>query len=44
MENKLDERDNEIKELRLKIVEDIESQHLGCKSEIEDMKSQIATL
>ena len=44
MANKLAERDNKIKELRLKILEDRESQHLGCKSEIEDLKSQIATL
>ena len=44
MTNKLDERDDEIKELRLKILEDRESQHLGCKYEIKDLKSQIATL
>ena len=44
MANKIAERDDEIKELRLKILEDRESQHLGCKSEIEDLKSQIATL
>ena len=42
--NKLANRDDEIKELRLKILEDRESQHLGCKSEIEDLKSQIATM
>ena len=42
--SKLAERDDEIKEFRLKILEDRESQHLGCKSEIEDLKSQIATL
>ena len=42
--NKLAERDDEIKELILKILEDRESQHLGCKSEIEDLKSKIATL
>ena len=42
--NKLAERDDEIKELRLKTLEDRESQHLGCKFEIEDLKSQIATL
>ena len=41
MENKLAERDDEIKELILKILEDRESQHLGCKSE---WKSQISTL
>ena len=44
IENKLEERDDEIKEIRLKILEDIESQHLGCNFEIEDLKSQIATL
>ena len=42
--NKRAKRDDEIKELRLKILEHRESQHLGCKSEIEDLKSQIATL
>ena len=42
--NKLTERNDEIKELRLEILVDRESQHLGCKSEIEDLKSQIATL
>ena len=41
IDNKLAERDDEIKELRLKILEDRESQHLGCKSE---WKSQISTL
>ena len=44
MENKLAERDDEIKELILKILEDRESKHLGCKSEIEDLKSQISTM
>ena len=44
MESKLAERDDEIKDLRLKILEDRESQLLGCKSNIEDLKSQIATL
>ena len=44
LKNKLAKRDDEIKELRLKILEDRESQHLGCKSEMEDLKSQIATL
>ena len=44
MDNKIAKRDDDIKELRLKILEDRESQHLGCKSEIEDLKSQIATL
>ena len=44
MKNKLAKRDDEIKELRLKILEDRESQHLVCKSEIEDLKSQISTL
>ena len=43
MENKLPERDDEIKELILKILEDRESQHLGGKYEREDLKSQIAT-
>ena len=42
--NKIAERDDEIKELRLKILEDRESKHLGCKSKIEDLKSQISTL
>ena len=44
LKNKVAEREDEIKEIRLKIPEDRESQHLGCKSEIEDLKSQIATL
>ena len=44
LKNKLGDRDDEIKELRLKILEDRESQNLRCKYEIEDLKSQIATL
>ena len=44
MTNKIAERDDENKELILKILEDRESQHSRCKSEIEDLKSQIATL
>ena len=44
LKNKLSERDDEVKDIRLKILEDRESQHLGCKFEIEDLKSQIATL
>ena len=44
LKNKVAEREDEIKELILKILEDRESQHLGCNSEIEDLKSQIATL
>ena len=44
MANKLSERDDETNELRLKILEDRESQHLGCKYEIQDLKSQISTL
>ena len=32
LKNKVAEREDEIKELRLKIMEDRESQHLGCKS------------
>ena len=44
MKNKVVEREDEIKELRLKLLENRESQHLGCKSEIKDLKSQIATL
>ena len=44
LENKVAEREDEIKELRLKILEDRESQYLGCKYEIEYLKFQIATL
>lgn len=40
---KIDEKKDEIKELKKKLLEDRESKHLGCKSEIEDLKSQIAT-
>ena len=41
---KIAEKEDEIKELKKKLLEDRESKHLGCKSEIEDLKSQIATL
>ena len=44
LKNKVAEREGEIKELRLKILEDRESQHLRCKPDIEDLKSQITTL
>ena len=44
LKKKLAEREDEIKDLRLKLLDNQESQHLGCKSEIEDLKSQIATL
>ena len=33
-----------LKSSKKKLLEDRESKHLGCKSEIEDLKSQIATL
>ena len=44
LKKKVDQREDEIKEIKLKILDNRESQHLGCKAEIENMKFQITTL
>ena len=44
LKKKLEEKEAEVTELKQKVFENKKAQHLGCNSEIQNLKSQIANL